>query len=103
MALSDCSCQCIWICSILIELGYNFGPIQISSNNQGFIFMASNSITKSRNKHINMRYHAIHDFAQGKISFFYIEGSENLANMFAKNLGQQKFVKFREQLGLIFK
>ena len=103
MALLDCSYQCVWICSILLELGYNFGPIQICADNQGSIFMANNPITKSRNKHINVRYHAICDFmTQEKVSLFYMEGSENLADMFTKNLGQPKFAKFREQLGLIF-
>jgi len=103
MALSDCSCQCIWICSILLELGYNFGPIQICANNQGSIFMANNPITEFQNKHIDVRYHAIHDFVtQEKVSLCYIESSENLADMFTKNLGWPKFAKFREQLGLIF-
>ena len=103
MALSDCSRQCVWIHSILLELSYNFGPIQICADNQSSIFMANNPITKSRNKHINIRYHAIYDFmTQGKVFLFYIESSENLANIFTKNLGQPKFTKFREQLGLIF-
>ena len=66
--------------------------------------MASNPITKSWNKYINVRYYTIYDFvAQEKISLFYIKRSKNLANMFTKNLVQQKLVKFREQLGLIFK
>ena len=34
MALSDCGRQCVWICSILLELSYSFGPIPISGNNQ---------------------------------------------------------------------
>jgi len=58
IALLDCSCQYVWIYSILLELGYNFGPIQICADNQGSIFMISNPITKSRNKHIDIRYHA---------------------------------------------
>jgi len=95
MALSDCSCQCVWIRSILLELSYSFGPIPISNDNQGSIFMASNPITKVRNKHIDVRYHAIRDFVtQGKIKLSYIEGSENPADMFTKNLGHAKFCKF---------
>ena len=37
-----------------------------------------------------------------KIDFFFIEGAENLADLFTKNLGASKFLKFREQLGLEF-
>ena len=103
MALSDCGRQCVWICSILLELSYSFGPIPISGDNQGSIFMASNPITEVRNKHIDVRYHAIWDFVtQGKIKLFYIEGSENPADMFTKNLGHAKFCKFQSQLGMIF-
>jgi len=103
IALSDCGRQCVWIYSILTELGYRFGPIHISEDNQGSIFMASNPVTESYNKHIDVCFHAIQDFiTQGKVKLFFIEGSENLADMFTKNLSQVKFQKFRAQLGLIF-
>jgi len=76
MVLSDCSCQCIWIHSLLNKLGYNFGAIHVNGDNQGSIFMAKNPVTESQNKHINMCFHAICDFiAQGKVKLFYIEGS----------------------------
>jgi len=103
MALSDCSRQCVWIHSILTELGYRFGPIHISGDNQGSIFMSSNPVTESRNKHIDVCFHAIQDFvAQGKVKLFFIEGNENPADMFTKNLSHVKFCKFRAQLSLIF-
>ena len=42
--------------------------------------MASNFITKSQNKCIDIRYYTICDsMTQGKVFLFYIEGSENLA------------------------
>jgi len=65
--------------------------------------MALNPVTESCNKHIDICFHAIQDFiTQGKVKLFFIEGSENLADMFTKNLSQVKFQKFRAQLGLIF-
>jgi len=65
--------------------------------------MASNPVTESQNKHINVCFHAIWDFVtQGKVKLFYLEGNENPADLLTKNLGQVKFHKFREQLGLIF-
>ena len=33
---------------------------------------------------------------------FYVKGAENPADMFTKNLGKVKFLKFRSQLGLEF-
>jgi len=65
--------------------------------------MLSNPVTKSQNKHIDMYFYAIHNFvAQGKVKLFCIEGSENPADLFTKNLGVVKFQKFRDQLGMIY-
>lgn len=36
------------------------------------------------------------------IEILFVEGSNNPADMFTKNLGHIKFMKFREQLGLEF-
>ena len=37
-----------------------------------------------------------------KVELLFIEGAENPADLFTKNLGHIKFLKFREQLGLEF-
>jgi len=38
----------------------------------------------------------------GKVELFFVKGTQNLVNMFTKNLEHIKFLKFREQLGLEF-
>ena len=38
-----------------------------------------------------------------KIYLYFIEGAKNTANMFTKNLGKVKLLKFRSQLGIEFK
>jgi len=58
IALLDYNRQCVWIRSTLLELGYNFGLIPINGDNQGSIFMSSNPVTESRNKYIDIHYHA---------------------------------------------
>ena len=103
MALSDCSRQAVWISSLLGEIGYKLKPISIAGDNQGSIFMASNPVTEMRSKHIDIRYHYIREvIAQKKVAVVYIDGNENPADMFTKNLGRIKFYKFRAQLGLEF-
>ena len=88
MAHSNCSCQTIWIQTLLHELRYKEQPIPICGDNQGSIFMASNPVTVKCMKHINIQYHFIHDVVlNNKVQLYYIEGSENPANMFTKNLG----------------
>ena len=67
------------------------------------IFLASNPVQEKRIKHIDLRYHFIRDVVQSKqVELFFIEGANNPADLFTKNLGRIKFLKFREQLGLEF-
>ena len=84
------------------ELGYFLEPIPICGDNQGSIFMADNPVTESRSKHIDLRWHGIHDYVkEGLIEIFYIEGTKNPTNMFTKNLGQEALNNCRRQLGLV--
>jgi hypothetical protein len=101
MSLSDTSRQVVWIRSLFEELGITLGPIPLCGDNQGSIFLASNPVQEKRIKHIDLRYHYIREVIRSKkIELLFIEGAENPADLFTKNLGRIKFTKFREQLGL---
>ena len=101
MSLSDTSKQLIWVKSLMSELGINLTPIPLFGDNQGSIFLSSNPVQEKRIKHIDLRYHFIRDVITSKqVELFFIEGANNPADLFTKNLGHIKFLKFREQLGL---
>jgi hypothetical protein len=103
MSLSDTSRQLIWIKNLFSELGVTLSPLPLYGDNQGSIFLASNPVQEKRIKHVDLRYHFIRDTVRTKqVELFFIEGISNPADMFTKNLGRIKFLKFREQLGLIF-
>ena len=103
MAMSDCSQQAMWIKSLLSELGLTLSAIPIYRDNQGSIFIGSNPVQEQQTKHIDIRYHYICQCIEDKnIELMFIEGSNNPADMFTKNLGNIKFSKFRETLGLEF-
>ena len=103
MALSDCCRQTVWIKSLLAEIGIPLRPIPTCVDNQGAIFIGSNPVQDKRTKHIGVRYHNVRECVEEKkVELLFIEGSENPADMFTKNLGHVKFLKFREQLGLEF-
>ena len=54
-------------------------------------------------KHIDIRYHYIRELVEEKeVELYFIDGNNNPADMFTKNLGRVKFEKFRSQLGLEF-
>ena len=64
--------------------------------------MASNPVTETRSKHIDIKWHSIWELVSDKIiELFFIEGAQNPADMLTKNLGQTKFDLFRSQLGLV--
>ncbi len=101
MSLSDTSRQIVWIKALLSELSINLGPIPLCGDNQGSIFMASNPVQECRIKHIDIRYHYIWEVVrQRQIKLYFINGADNPADMFTKNLGCVKFTQFRSTLGL---
>ena len=101
MSLSDTSRQLVWIKALLAELGINMRPIPLCGDNQGSIFMASNPVQEHRIKHIDIRFHYVREVVQQcKVELFFINGSDNPADMFTKNLGHTKFTQFRATLRL---
>lgn len=89
--------------SLLGELDIHIGPFPIYGDNQGSIFIASNPVQERRSKHIDIRYHYVRDLVEDKeVEISFVDGNENPADMFTKNLAAPKFLKFREQLGLEF-
>ena len=103
MALSDCSRQVVWMHTLMGELGYSLKPIPICGDNQGSIFIASNPVTERRSKHIDIRYHYVREVISRKYTHvFFINSDKNPTDMFTKNLGSVKFLKYRGELGLEF-
>jgi len=75
MAISDCCQQAMWITNLFGEIGFPVSPITICGDNQGSLFISSNSVQEKQTKYIDIRYHYIRECIE---------------------------VKFWEQLGLTF-
>ena len=70
---------------------------------EGSIFLSSNPVQEKWIKHIDLRHHYICEVIRDKkVELLFIEGAKNPTDLFTKNLGRIKFLKFREQLGLEF-
>ena len=107
MAASDCARQAAWMKQLLQEIRIKMTPIPIAMDNQGSIFIAQNPVQNRRTKHIDIRYHYIREcISDKKVEVFFIPGTDNPADMFTKNtrsaLSTQKFIKFRNTLGIEF-
>jgi hypothetical protein len=102
MASSDCSQQVSWICNIFLELGMHLAPILVYIDNQGSIFIGSNPVQEICTKHIDIKYHYVHECMAEKIDMFFVLSEDNTADIFTKNLGHLKFERFRGRLGIEF-
>jgi len=55
-----------------------------------------------KSKHIEIHYHFICDYVQiGAVELQYISTDEQVADILAKALGKDKFVFFRDKLGVV--
>jgi hypothetical protein len=76
------------------------GPMPIpdlstNADNQGSIFIGSNPVQERHTKHIDICYHYVHECIENEdVSVVFIEGKDNPADMFTKNLGVTLFLKF---------
>jgi hypothetical protein len=69
-------------------------PIIIKTDNIGAIFMAENSSTGVRTRHVDTRYHFIREFIEdGFIKVEFIRSVENDADIFTKNVIHDLYVK----------
>jgi hypothetical protein len=103
MASSDCSRQVSWICNIFLELGMCLAPILVYIENQGSIFIESNPVQDIHTKHIDIKYHYVHEcIAAKKIELYFVPTEDNTADIFTKNLGCLKFERFRGRLRIEF-
>eukprot|EP00873_Tetraselmis_striata_P034549 jgi/Tetstr1/454813/TSEL_041693.t1 len=78
------------------ELGLALdGPTPIGEDNQACIAIATNDVTSSRTKHMDIRYHFVREACKnGDISIHYVETREMAADMFTKPLRNPLFAKF---------
>ena len=101
MSMSDASWQIIWVQNLYQELGYELSGIDLCSDNQGAIFLASNPAQEHRSKHIDIRYHYICEQVENKrVRLFYVSTNEQIVDLMTKNLPYDKLKFFRNALGI---
>ena len=76
----------------------------ILSDNQSCIKMTENPVFHDRLKHIEIRYHYIHDMVQrGALKLLYVSTDEQVVDVLTKRLSRVKFEHFRDKLGIVRK
>ena len=91
--------QCIQ--NLYKEISFILGPLPLCIDNQGKIFLTSNSAQEGCTKHIWMPEHYIHEAVESReIQLFYVPTNQQFADIFTKNLGKIKFQDERNALHL---
>ena len=104
IALSSASQEAVWLRQLLtttLRVSSN-KPVTIMEDNQGAIAMLKNAIAHSRTKHIDIRYHYIHEAIQeGLIKVHYCPTNKMLADILTKPLSKGRFQELRQAMGMI--
>ena len=100
MSLSDASKQVCWTTTLLKELTITVPPVILYGDNMGSIFLAQNPAQERHTKHIDIRYHFIHECIQERkvLELCHVPTDKQLADVLTKSLGKTKFSGFRDFL-----
>jgi hypothetical protein len=94
--------EIIWLRKILEDLQEKqMTSTPLFVDNTSAIQLAKNPKFHDRTKHINTKYHLIRHHVEAKtIHLSHCSTSEQIADIFTKALGREKFEKFRMMLGM---
>lgn len=99
VALSQAISEACWLKALLVDFGFNLGPIKLFEDNQSTIKMAHMSTSTSRVKHLEIRRAFVKEkLEKGIINLEYVSTSEQLGDIFTKPLGGVQFEKLRGRL-----
>nr|GEX03735.1 retrotransposon protein, putative, unclassified [Tanacetum cinerariifolium] len=101
IALSGFCAKIIWICSQLIDYGFQFNKTPLYYDNKSEIALCCNSVQHSRAKHIDVRYHFIKEQVENVIvELYFVRTKYQLADNFTKPLPGERFNFLIEKLGI---
>jgi hypothetical protein len=110
IALSSCEAETIaaslagqellWLRTVLQELGFpQIYSTVLFQDNQGSIAFSKSEVNHSKMKHIAVRENFIRELvASGQAQPIYVASNDNLADIFTKALGKQKFCDLRSRI-----
>ena len=101
-ALSEAGKEALWLRNFTKELGFPCaGATNIYMDNQAAIRLATNPMTVSKAKHINLRLHWIREFIEKKkIALEYVKSEFNCADLFTKPLSGERREFLSKLIGL---
>ncbi|GKA09776.1 hypothetical protein Tco_0689209 [Tanacetum coccineum] len=101
ISLFGCCAQILWMCSQLIDYGFQFNKIPLYYDNKSAIALCRNNVQHSRAKHIDVRYHFTKEQVEnGIVELYFVRREYLLADIFTKPLPRERFNFLIEKLGM---
>ncbi|RDX74745.1 hypothetical protein CR513_45467, partial [Mucuna pruriens] len=101
IAITEACKELLWVKKFLQELGFVQDKYLLFCDSQSVIHLGKNSTFHSRSKHIDVRYHWIHDALDAKLlELAKVHTDDNGANMMTKVVPRGKFEACCEIAGL---
>ncbi|WJZ94710.1 hypothetical protein VitviT2T_013543 [Vitis vinifera] len=102
VAAASCACQGVWMKRVLEKLGHSQGKCTtVLCDNNSTIKLSKNPIMHGRSKHIDVRFHFLHDLTrEGVVELKHCGTQEQVADIMTKPLKLDVFLKLRELLGV---
>jgi hypothetical protein len=108
IACSHATRESLWMRRILQEVATTMsitisdGPVPIGCDNQGAIKLITSGIVKQKSKHIDVKYHHVHDEqAKGSVRFHYVTSAANPADLLTKPLAAPRHAQLLQLTGLV--
>ena len=101
-ALTDGIKEAIWLRTLSTKIhGVMPNPITLFCDNQSILKVARNPVHHEQLKHIELWLHFIREnVVEGTIETLYIQTRDQIADIFTKPLGKQRFTKLRDEMGI---
>ena len=101
VAANEAAKDALWLKQLLEIMHLTTDIITLYVDNKSALEIAKHPTSHKRNKHLSITSLKIREYIEEKlIEIKYVPSNENIADMFTKSLGNQKFQEFREKLGV---
>jgi hypothetical protein len=97
------ACQGVWFARLYGELMNKAAPpVTMFIDNKSAISLCKNLVLHEKSKHIDLRYHFIHDYVEkGTIAVEYIGTGEQKTDILTKAIGRVCFEELRGKIGIV--
>ena len=100
IALSEASKEVMFVAQLLESMQITVKyPVMVRVNNVGAIFMASNIMTTSHTKHVDIWYKYVNEYVEdGIVKIIFVKSADNDSNILTKNLSAELYKKHARKM-----